>query len=39
MIALILENEEGIHRADIRDYPKGIISCLTDRNKEIRDAG
>jgi hypothetical protein len=33
---LILENSEFIEKADIREYPKGIIRGLTDKNKEIR---
>ena len=33
VIAIIVENEEGIQKADTREYPKGIISCLTDRSK------
>ena len=33
VISIILENEEGIQKADTREYPKGIISCLTDRSK------
>ena len=39
MINLILENEEFIGKADTRDYPKGIIKCLSDRNREIRNLG
>ena len=30
---LILENEEYLQKADTREYPKGIIRGLTDRNK------
>ncbi len=36
VINLILNNEEGISKADIRDYPKGLVNCLCDKNKEIR---
>jgi hypothetical protein len=31
-----LNNEEGISRSDIRDYPKGLANCLCDKNKDIR---
>ena len=33
---LILIHEEGIQKSDIRDYPKGLVNCLTDKNKDIR---
>lgn len=33
VIRVILENEEYIQKADTRDYPKGLIKCLCDRNK------
>lgn len=33
VINLILENEEYMQKADTREYPKGIIRGLTDRNK------
>jgi hypothetical protein len=36
VINLILANEEGLQKADIRDYPKGLVNCLSDKNKEIR---
>lgn len=36
VINLILNNEEGIAKADIRDYPKGLVNCLCDKNKDIR---
>lgn len=36
MLHLILIHEEGIYRSDIRDYPKGLVNCLVDKNKEIR---
>ncbi len=35
---LILAHEDGISRSDIRDYPKGLANCLTDKNKDIRAA-
>ena len=38
VISLILENEDGLNKADIRDYPKGLVSCLTDKHKDIRAA-
>ena len=38
VINLMLENEEGLAKADIRDYPKGLVSCLTDKHKDIRAA-
>ena len=39
VINLILDNEQYIYKADTRDYPKGIIRCLGDRNREIRSLG
>ena len=39
VINLIIENEDYIYKADTRDYPKGIIKCLVDRNREIRNLG
>ena len=36
IINLILENEDFIQKADTKEYPKGIIKGLTDKNKEIR---
>ena len=31
-------NEEHINKSVSKDYPKGIISCLCDKNREIRSA-
>lgn len=28
--------EDGIAKADIRDYVKGLANCLCDKNKDIR---
>ena len=36
VLNLILACEEGISKADIRDYPKGLTNCLCDKNKDIR---
>jgi hypothetical protein len=36
VINLILANEEGLQRAEIRDYPRGLVNCLSDKNKDIR---
>ena len=36
MLNLIIIHEEGIPKSDIRDYPKGLVNCLTDKNKDIR---
>lgn len=36
VVNLILANEEWLPRADVRDYPKGLVSCLCDKNKEVR---
>ena len=38
VIKLILENEEYLQKADTKEYPKGIIRGLTDKNKEIRSS-
>lgn len=32
VLHLILIHEDGIQKADIRDYPKGLVTCLCDRN-------
>lgn len=34
---IILENAEYLDKADTKEYPKGIIRGLTDKNKEIRN--
>ena len=31
-------NEDALTRPVIKDYPKGIINCLCDKNREIRNA-
>lgn len=36
VLHLILIHEEGIQKSDIRDYPKGLVNCLCDKNKDIR---
>ena len=36
VLHLILIHEEGIPKSDIRDYPKGLVNCLCDKNKDIR---
>lgn len=36
VLNLILIHEEGIQKSDIRDYPKGLVNCLCDKNKDIR---
>lgn len=36
IISLILNMEDGIAKADIKDYAKGIAICLCDKNKDIR---
>ena len=38
MLHLILAHEDGIPKSDIRDYPKGLVNCLCDKNKDIRAA-
>lgn len=36
VLNLISVMEDGIAKADIRDYVKGLTSCLCDKNKDIR---
>jgi len=36
VLHLIMIHEEGIPKSDIRDYPKGLVNCLCDKNKDIR---
>lgn len=36
VLNLILTLEEGIPKADIKDYAKGLTNCLCDKNKDIR---
>lgn len=36
VLNLILVMEDGIAKADIRDYVKGLTNCLCDKNKDIR---
>lgn len=31
-------NEDHFSKTNTRDYPKGIINCLCDKNKDIRKA-
>jgi hypothetical protein len=38
VLHLIVVNEDGISKSDIRDYPKGLVNCLCDKNKDIRAA-
>jgi len=36
VINLILNLEEGLVKADLKDYPRGLVNCLSDKNKDIR---
>ena len=37
VLNFILSNEEYLERADLRDYPKGLTTCLVAKNREIRN--
>lgn len=36
VINLLMMNEEHFTKVNTRDFPKGIINCLCDKNKDIR---
>ncbi len=35
IIAFMLEYD--LQKTDLKDYPKGLITCLADKNREIRN--
>ena len=35
----MMENREYFDKTDTKDYPKGIIRCLSDKNKQMRNLG
>ena len=37
LLNYILKYRTEIEKTEIKDFPKGLISCLCDKNREIRN--